>query len=414
MKQWKKILSCILTVIMVIAIVGCGGSSSESTAETANETESVAESTEDESEVEETAEPEEENSEEGSSEETTAETGAPYSVEFGYGTFTLSDTIAEKIANKDTINIVFSYETLSENGASAEMAIGMERAKAEVLEKYGVELNCRVVGPTAQDVPAQVAEMETLAQSGQVDVLLIEAPYSQGFGDVIQKVMDMGIPVFTCNGDVEGSSRIAFYGPNDTPSGNGREVAEKVLEWAEKNNFEFTGVAVTTGNNTGEWSQGRRQGIIDVFSEAYPDVPIYGDATEAAVETGWASTDQYDMTKAFLQGHPDVNFVFNVDWGGVPTAQAIDDLGKKGEAYCVGYNVDEKIIAYCQDPESSMIGTADQNMPTQAENAVLGAMDFLFGGIVPDGEMQYVPIQWIDSENVGGMLDDLYERLGLS
>ncbi len=333
---------------------------------------------------------------------------APYVVDFSWGTFKLSPRIVKKIENNEPLNFVLSYQTLSSVAAAQEHEMGMLKAAEWAEEEYGVKINVRLIGPTETDAPKQIAEIESILNANQADVLSIQPPSKHGFEAIIQKGLDMGVPVVTCNSDAPDSTRIAYYGPNDTPSGNGITVAKHAQAWAKENGFNFDSIAITTGDTTAVWAQGRMGGFFNTVQKDLPGVKIYGTPTNAAVSTGWNSTDMYTKIKAFLTGHPDVNFIFNSDWGGVSASQAVIDLGREGECFVIAYNTDEKILSFV-GKGTTYIATADQDMPGQSEAWVKGMARFLFEGEVPDGPMQYTPVMMVTSENADEVRKDLEE-----
>ena len=83
---------------------------------------------------------------------------------------------------------------------------------------------CRSRAPRTPTRPAQLAELETLLASDQVDCLGIESAIPDAFVDIINKYVDAGIPVFTQNTDVPNSKRFAFFALNERDSGHANGV----------------------------------------------------------------------------------------------------------------------------------------------------------------------------------------------
>ena len=331
----------------------------------------------------------------------------PYVTNFPWGEFSLNPKIASKIENNEPLNFVVSCLMMGSVGAQAQLKKGIDAAVIEMEEAYDVKINVRMVGPVAQDLQQQIALLEPLIQAGQVDSLAIWAADAHSFDYIVERLMNDGIPTFDLNTDSPESRRIAFFGAQDTPDGNGIQLAEFALDWAKKNDFTFKTLALTTGDETGAWAQGRMEAFSKTIKAAVPDLVIYGTPNQAAVNTGWVSADMYSKIKAFLIGHPDVNFVFNSDWGGPSAAQAIIDLGRVGEAYVACYNQDEKILGMIGEPNSPLIGTADQNYVAQGNACILGMSEFLFDGMIPENGYTYTPIQIISAENVDEMKVEL-------
>src|SRR4051812_42135263 len=73
--------------------------------------------------------------------------------------FVLADRIAQKVANGEQLVICVSYHDVS-NQFAPFMKAGVEKAAAD----FGVD--AQLVGPAGPDADAQIAELETLAESG--------------------------------------------------------------------------------------------------------------------------------------------------------------------------------------------------------------------------------------------------------
>ena len=394
----KKILILLLITMLSLSLTAMGISCKE---EAAPAEEEVAV----EEEAAEEAPAEGEPAEEEAEEEVDKMSQPPYVVNFDWGEFKLNPRIVSKIENKEPINFVVSCYVLSMIGGAAQINTGLERAAAIIKEKYGVTVVPRLVGPVEVDTPKQIEEIQSLIQANQVDAVAFWMADAHSFIDIINSTMENGIPAYAINTDSPDSKRIAYYGSNDSATGNGADIAKFSINWAKDNNFTFKSIAMTCGDDTGEWAHGRMQAFSDTMKKELPDNEIYGTNTKAAIVTGFVSNEIYSLTQAFLGGHPDVNFVFNTDWGGVPTAQAITDMGKEGEIYCVAYNVDEKILEFAGN--SPLIATADQNYIAQGQTCLEGAVDFLFGGIVPVDPLQYVPVQFVTEETADEIKKDI-------
>src|SRR5260370_1511234 len=86
--------------------------------------------------------------------------GPPYSVSASWGNFTLASSIATKVKNKQTLNFVLSFQTLSSVGAPAFMAAGMKTAADAAKAKYGVTINTRIIGPAQTDPVTQISQIQ--------------------------------------------------------------------------------------------------------------------------------------------------------------------------------------------------------------------------------------------------------------
>jgi len=86
--------------------------------------------------------------------------GPPHTAELPWGTFTLADSIADKIANGDEFNFVLSIEGTAIPIFGAAMDEGWSRGSGEVSAEHGVDISARTIGPLQTDIPAQVAEID--------------------------------------------------------------------------------------------------------------------------------------------------------------------------------------------------------------------------------------------------------------
>jgi ribose transport system substrate-binding protein len=95
--------------------------------------------------------------------------------QFSWGTFELAPRIAEKMKAGKKQNMVVDVEGAGIPIQGAEMRIGMKRGckKAAV---GGNALECCIAGPVTPDPARQLAELETLLNSGEVDCLAIQPP----------------------------------------------------------------------------------------------------------------------------------------------------------------------------------------------------------------------------------------------
>ena len=92
----------------------------------------------------------------GSTAPATPTVGAPGTITLKDGsTFTLAQRIADKITNKEALNVYLSYQVLSQTGGPAMLSAGLAQAAKEMGDKYGVTVNAKLVGPPNTDPPAQ-------------------------------------------------------------------------------------------------------------------------------------------------------------------------------------------------------------------------------------------------------------------
>ena len=91
--------------------------------------------------------------------------------------------------------------------------------------------------------------------------------------------MAAGIPVFTVGVQSNGNEFSNFTQISDK---EGRQAAGIVVDYMKANGLDFKNFAVSGGDPTQNWAQGRMQGFIDGIKEAIPDAKFINDATHRA------------------------------------------------------------------------------------------------------------------------------------
>lgn len=325
-------------------------------------------------------------------------------------TFTLAQPIADKIKNKQPLNMYMSYQTVAEPGAPYLITAGLNAAAQEMSQKYGVTINTKLIGPAETDPAAQISQVQQLVSAGQLDCVGIEPVTPDAFASVINETMTAGVPVMTVNTDSPQSKRIAYYGVNDVDPSNdlftGKTAGEFTVQWAKQNNITLKKAALITGDTTAPWAQGRMKGWLDVVKAAFPNLEVVGTPTNAFT-TGYDPAQITPKMISFMNGHPDVQFYFSSDWEGAEIGQLIEKNGLKGKVFALGFNVDQTMLNDLD--QGSLIGTIDQRYDLQAKTFLEGCADLLLGGKVPS-EWQYLkPTIW--TPTTAAEARKLYESL---
>jgi len=273
---------------------------------------------------------------EASAAESTAPEGLPYTGTLKDGsTFTLNPRVAEKLANGEPINYVFSYGSTAIPLFSPQYKAGYERTLPEA--QAILPMNGQAIAPASavQDSNEQIAQMDALFRADQIDCLSIQSTGLDTFTKITNDIMATGIPVFTVGVQSNGNEFSNFTQISDK---EGRQAAGIVVDYMNANGLDFKNFAVSGGDPTQNWAQGRMQGFIDGIKEAIPDANFINDATSALVTT-YDPAGTYDAYKAFIQGNPEVQVIENVDIGGEHAARAIADAGATGKTFSLGWNV---------------------------------------------------------------------------
>ncbi len=318
--------------------------------------------------------------------------GLPYTGTLKDGsTFTLHPRVADKLAKGEPINYVFSYGSTAIPLFSPQYAAGYERTLPEA-QKI-LPMNGQAVAPASavQDINEQIAQIDALFKADQIDCLSVQSTGTDAFTKIVNDIMATGIPVFTVGVQSNGNEFTNFTQISDK---EGRQAAGIVVDYMKANNLDFKNFAVSGGDPTQNWAQGRMQGFIDGIKEAIPDATFINDASSALVTT-YDPAGTYDAYKAFIQGNPEVQVIENVDIGGEHAARAIADSGNTGKIYSLGWNVS---IGQLDAIEAgTQIVALDQQWGDQAGFGALGCAELLKNGTVLPNSNSLKPIT---TENV--------------
>ena len=306
--------------------------------------------------------------------------GLPHTATLKDGsTFTLHPRVADKLAKGEPINYVFSYGSTAIPLFSPQYAAGYERTLPEA-QKI-LPMNGQAVAPASavQDINEQIAQIDALFKADQIDCLSVQSTGTDAFTKIVNDIMATGIPVFTVGVQSNGNEFTNFTQISDK---EGRQAAGIVVDYMKANDLDFKNFAVSGGDPTQNWAQGRMQGFIDGIKEAIPDANFINDASSALVTT-YDPAGTYDAYKAFIQGNPEVQVIENVDIGGEHAARAIADSGNTGKIYSLGWNVS---IGQLDAIEAgTQIVALDQQWGDQAGFGALGCAELLKNGkILPN------------------------------
>jgi len=306
-------------------------------------------------------------------------------------TFTLNPRVADRLAKGEPINYVFSYGSTAIPLFSPQYAAGYARTLPEA-QKI-LPMNGQAIAPASavQDVNEQIAQFDALFKADQIDCLSIQSTGTNAFTKIVNDIMATGIPVFTVGVESNGNEFTNF---TQISNKEGRQAAGIIVDYMKANNLDFKVFAVSGGDPTQNWAQGRMQGFIDGIKEAIPSATFVNDATSALVTT-YDPASTYDAYKAFIQGNPEVQVIENVDIGGEHAARAIADSGNTGKMFSFGWNVS---IGQLDAIEAgTQIVALDQAWGDQAGFGALGCAEFLKNGKILENTNALKPIT---TENV--------------
>jgi ribose transport system substrate-binding protein len=304
-------------------------------------------------------------------------------------TFTLAPRIAQKLANGEPVNYVFSYQSPSIALFSDQYKAGYETTlpqAQEILPTLQGQIIAPATGPTGIDVPQQVAQIQALLDTESIDCLSIEPPDSNAFTAVTNAALAAGIPVFTVGVTSNGNELTNF---TQVPMNEGKQAAEILLQWMEENDKDLKVFAVSGGDPTSFWGQGRMKSFRETIQAAIPDARFVNDENNALNVT-FNPTDSYAAYSALITNNPDLQFIENVDVTAEHAGRAIIDAGKEGEIFTLGWNVSQGQLDMID--RGIQVVALDQRWAEQAGFGALACADFLANGIIRPNTQELFPI----------------------
>ena len=175
-------------------------------------------------------------------------------------TFTLNPRVADKLAKGEPINYVFSYGSTAIPLFSPQYKAGYERTLPEA-QKI-LPMNGQAIAPSSavQDPNEQIAQFDALFKADQIDCLSIQSTGTDAFTKIVNDYMAAGIPVFTVGVESNGNE---FSNFTQISNKEGHQAAGIVVDYMKANGLDFKSFAVSGGDPTQNWAQGRMQGFID-------------------------------------------------------------------------------------------------------------------------------------------------------
>jgi ribose transport system substrate-binding protein len=302
-------------------------------------------------------------------------------------TFTLAQSIQDKLANDQPIQYVFSYGSDSIPLFSPQYRRGYERSIPEA-QAILPNLVGTAIAPASplQDVNQQIAQIQALWEAGLIDCLSIQSTGDNAFTNITNQIMAAGIPVFTVGVQSNGNELTNF---TQISMNEGHQAAQIVLDWMEKTGNDLNVFAVSGGDPPQNWAQGRMQGFIDGIKEAKPDAVFINDAS-TALATTYEPAATYDAYSALINGNPDLQFIENVDIGAEHADRAIVDAGKEGQIFTIGWNVSQGQLDAVE--QGVQVAALDQRWGDQAAFGAVACADFLKNGIIHPNTQELLPV----------------------
>ena len=257
--------------------------------------------------------------------------------------------------------------------------IGIENgglAAKEYLSNFNTVVDYKIMGA---DLKADtcIAAMET-AIAEQYDGIVV-SPFSDGTEVIIDKAVDVGIPVITFSGESSiPSKRISFSGTDTV----------KFAQTQAQATIDHLGGKGKVANITGFFSVAPhelcRKTYEEYLAENAPDIEFLGN---------WEGKDSadttYNVAKDILTAYPDVDIIYCNAGGPYGAAKAIQDLGLTGEVGVVCNDWIEDNLKYVKTGE--IVALVDQNPFGISFDAIVSMYNYIVGEVQPP--------EFIPSEN---------------
>jgi ABC-type sugar transport system substrate-binding protein len=301
-------------------------------------------------------------------------------------TFTVAKSITTKIAKHAPLNMVMSY------GAKGIPLFSQQYLQGETKGVAAASLialmKLRDVSPegNSQDVQKQIAGIEALLNTGQMDCLAIQPLDDHSFTAITQKVMAKGIPVFTVGVQSAGNELSNF---TQVSHKEGLQAAQIVVDWMKKSGKSLKVFAVSGGDPSATWAQGRMAGFIEGITKGVPGATFVNNPSNA-LTTSYDPSKTYDAYKAFLTGHPTVQFIENVDIGAEYADRAIKDAGLLGKIWTIGWNLS---VGQLNAIDSGVqVAALDQAWAQQAAFGPVACAEYLVNHKIMPNTQELVPV----------------------
>ena len=300
--------------------------------------------------------------------------GAPNTVKRDWGTFTLADRIAKKVAAGETINYVFSYQASGIPLFSQQYRAGFDVGCTIGNEIYPID--CSIIAPVQTDPNQQVSQIEAKFATRQIDCIGIQPSSSDAMTAITNRLIDAGIPVFTAGVTSNGHEFTNF---TQIPLKEGKFAADALLKWMAENGKDLKVFAVSGGDPSQFWAQGRMKGFVDAISAAIPGA-TFVTTHKNGLNTSYDPGKTFDIYRSFLSANPNVQFIENVDIGAEHANRAIESLGLEGKVFTLGWNSSKAQLDGIE--KGTQVALFDQRWSDQAAFGAVACAQFLKNGVI--------------------------------
>lgn len=290
--------------------------------------------------------------------------------------FALAPRIAAKIAAGEQLNLYLSYPDVS-NEFAPFVIEGVEQAAADF------NVNVTVIGPVGPDADIQVNQIETLLET--MDGLAIASVTTDALAPILNRALEMGIPVVTYNTDNPESNRLAFAGQDLVQSGYEAGILMgDVLSGEGK-------VIITTLNAAAQWSLDREEGARAGLA-TFPGIEVV-----ATINTGTEPQQIYSSIENAMLANPDVTGILSLECCSTPSAgEWVERNGLTGQVYVVGFDLLDLTVELIE--KGVITATIDQAPDRQGYEGVAMLVRFLNGETITNID---TGVKIYNLENIG-------------
>lgn len=340
--KYRKLLSIILVMTLICSMTAACGQSNEKSGDTVQNTESAAQ----------------ENTENKEAGENVGEAAVNQ----------LADMSGKKIA-------------LSSQHLGNQFNQGILAGVTAQAEVYGFEL---VTANAQSDTAQQVADLENFVEMG-VDAIIIGGGEGAAFENVMKKMDEKGIYCITI--DMASDYADCNICSDNFNGGEQLALAAKNMLGAKGN--------ILICDTPGWLSLEIRIRMLEAVIKDYPNMKI---AHTISISTEDAINNYQKEVKAYLQGNPDIQWIF-CSWGlaAVGASQAVRELGMTDDIIVTCVDADQVVLEEMQLEDSPLKIVVGQ----YPEKLGSGAVD-LCASAISNGNLPteaYAPIILISKEN---------------
>jgi len=206
--------------------------------------------------------------------------------------------------------------------------LGSENAAKE----FGVKTN--FIGPESESQVDKQIEMLDAELNKNPDALCFAALDSKAAIPLLQKAKDAGIPVIGFDSGVDSDIPVTTAATDNLAAAG--EAADKMAELIGNKGE----VALVVHDQTSRTGIDRRDGFLNRMKEKHPDIQV--------VDTQYGGGDQLkstDLTKAIIQGHPNLKGIFGANEGSIiGVLNGVKELKKEGQIVVIGYDSGQQQI----------------------------------------------------------------------